>query len=205
MFVATFRYDYRVVNPPQAMRFASTSDLHEYRELQADPAMTEVWYFQPRAGLDGASADAFELVEVTVDGKRQKIRRTAKAGTQLYSVYLATGAHGPAGDVTVSFTYRGLVQQRGHLLYIDLIRPTKGLTINLAYGGAGISYINVADYIAAAKQPVISLLPADSPSPSVSLTFDGWVMPKGGVAFVWVLEDEITSKPGGLITVPIRG
>ena len=33
-----------------------------------------------------------------------------------------------------------------------------------------------------------------SRSPSVSVVFDGWVMPKGGVAFVWVLDDEIGSR-----------
>jgi hypothetical protein len=190
MFVATFRYDYRVTNPAATMRFACVTDLDEYRELQADPDMTEVWYVQPKPGLDGASPDVFELVEVTVDGKRQKIRRTTKAGAQFYSVHLdTTEAH--ADEATISFTYRGLLQQHGHLLYIDLVKPTKGLSVNLTYGGSGIRYVSVADYIAAAKQPTISRRPADDPSPAVSLTFDGWVMPKGGVAFVWVLEGEI--------------
>lgn len=193
MFVATFRYDYRVSSPANVMRFASVSDLGEYRELQADPGMTEVWYVQPKAGVRGSSPEAFELVEVAVDGRRQKIRRTTRADAQFYSVRLEeNGAHG--NEATVSFTYRGLLQQHGHLLYVDLFKPTKRLTVNLAYGGTGIRYVSVADYIAAAEQPIISRLPASDPSPSVSLTFDGWVMPKSGVAFVWVLEDEVAGK-----------
>jgi hypothetical protein len=190
MFVATFRYDYRVTSPGAAMRFACVTDLDEYRELQADPDMTEVWYIQPKPGLDGSSLDVFELVEVTVDGKHQKIRRTTKAGSQFYAVRLhTTGTQ--VDEATISFTYRGLLQQHGHLLYVDLVKPTKGLAVNLTYGGAGIRYVSVADYIAAAKQPAISRRPANDPSPAVSLTFDGWVMPKGGVAFVWALESEI--------------
>jgi len=76
MFVATFRYDYHVTSPAATMRFACVTDLDEYRELQADPDMTEAWYVQPKPGLDGSSPDVFELVEVTVEGTRQKIRRT---------------------------------------------------------------------------------------------------------------------------------
>lgn len=195
MFVATFRYDYRVTNPGSTMRFACVTDLDEYRELQADPDMAEVWYVQPKPGIDGSLPDVFELIEVTVDGKRQKIRRTTKPGAQFYSVRLEPAIGTDADEAAVSFTYRGLLQQHGHLLYIDLVKPTKGLTVNLAYGGAGIRYVSVADYIAAAKQPTISRRLADDPSPAISLTFDGWVMPKGGVAFVWVLEDEFQALP----------
>lgn len=189
-FVATFRYDYRVTKPGPVMRFACVSDLDEYRELQADPDVTEVWYFQPKTGIDGSSPDVFELVELMVDGRPQKIRRTTKAGAQFYTVRIDTDDTA-LSEAVVSLTYRGLVQQHGHLLYVDVTRPTKGLTVNLNYGGAGIRYISVADYIAAAKQPAISRLPASDPSPSVSMTFDGWVLPKGGVAFVWVLDGEI--------------
>jgi hypothetical protein len=94
----------------------------------------------------------------------------------------------------MSFTYRALLQQHGHLLRVDLTKPVKGLTVNLAYGGTGIRYVSIADYVAAARQPAISRLPATDPSPSVSLTFDGWVFPKGGVAFVWVLEQEMSDQ-----------
>jgi hypothetical protein len=195
MFVAAFRYDYHVVRPAKVMRFASVSNHDEYRELQqTDAAMTEVWYFQPKAGLDGASPDAFQLIEVIVDGTQQKIRRTSKAGTQLYSVYLEDAEQESNDAVAVSFTYRGLVQQHGHLLNIDLTKPTKGLTVQLAYGGAGIRKVSVSDHIAAAKQPVVSRVSADGPSPSVSLTFEGWVMPRAGVEFVWVLNTEMPSS-----------
>ncbi len=193
MFVATFRYNYRVSNPAAVMRFASVSDLDEYRELQADPDMTEVWYFEPKASLDGASPDVFQLVEVTVSGKRQSIRQTTRAGTRLYTLRLGTNTDfaDASGERAISFTYRGLVQQHGHLLRLDLTKPTKGLSVNLTYGGSGIRYVSVADYIAAAKQPVISRVPATDPSPSVSLTFDGWALPKAGIAFSWVLDKEV--------------
>lgn len=52
-------------------------------------------------------------------------------------------------------------------------------------------YVNVLDYIAGARQPRIAQLPASDPTPSVEIGYDGWVFPKGGVAFVWMLESEL--------------
>lgn len=191
MFEVSFRYDYYVTDPQRVMRFASVSDLDEYRELHADPQMAEVWYFEPKLGLDGASPDAFKLEEVTVGGKRQTVRRTTKAGSQLFTVYLGSDARMEHGATAVSFTYRALVQQHGHLLRIDLTKPTEGLSISFAYGGTGIRYVNVTDYIGTAKQPTISRRPAKNPNPVISLTSNDWVMPHAGVAFVWVLESEM--------------
>lgn len=63
--------------------------------------------------------------------------------------------------------------------------------MKFAYGDCGIRYVNVVDYIAGARQPYIAQLPPTDPTPSVELSYDGWVLPKGGVAFVWVLESEL--------------
>lgn len=94
-------------------------------------------------------------------------------------------------QVAIAYTHRILVQRNGHLLHLDLSRPAKGLNVKFAYGDCGIRYVNVVDYIAGARQPYIAQLPPTDPTPSVELSYDGWVLPKGGVAFVWVLESEL--------------
>lgn len=194
MLTATFRYDYHASNLGEVLRFASVSDRDEYRRLQADPTYTEVWYVGSSSGLDGAAPDAFELMGVSVNDQQQKVTRSSKAGAQFFSVYLDPELRWTRKEAVVSFTYRGLVLRHGHLLYIDLTKPVKGLTISLTYGGTGIGHISVVDYIAAAKQPAIFQLPSSDPSPSVGVTFDGWVLPKGGVAFVWVLDGETAAN-----------
>lgn len=52
------------------------------------------------------------------------------------------------------------------------------------------------DYLGSATQPRITSLPAREPSPSISVDFDGWILPKAGVAFVWVLESEVVRRRG---------
>jgi hypothetical protein len=39
-------------------------------------------------------------------------------------------------------------------------------------------------------------LPASAPTLSIALRFDGWMLPKVGVAFVWVLEREMAAALG---------
>lgn len=155
------------------MRFAYVSNLAEYRELSRDPSVTAVWYFEPISGLNGAAVDAFELAQFAVDGRTRPIRRTARAGTQIYTVSLGKQAVRSSRAVTVSYTYRTLVQQNGHLLYVDITKPTKGLRVELWYGDCGIKYVNALDMIASSTQARVARTPKTVPTPSVAVGFDG--------------------------------
>ena len=85
----------------------------------------------------------------------------------------------------------GLLEFEDHLL--DRERPwagTGGTTLkDLGHGFLG-------QYRLAREGPHqqtagLSRLPASEPTPSVFLRFDGWILPKAGVAFVWVLDEEM--------------
>jgi hypothetical protein len=193
MFVATVRAEYRLVPVRQVIRFACVSDIDEYRELLLDPSCARVHYFEPIAGLDGASEQAFQLVEIVVDDEPQIVRRTERPGAQVYTATLGSDAMAGERMVTLSYTYRVLVQQHGHLFHLDLSEPTKNLKVHFAYGNCGIRYVNVLDYMAISTQPGLSRLPASEPTPSIARRFDGWILPKAGVAFIWVLDREMAT------------
>jgi hypothetical protein len=148
MSVATIRTEYLVVPVHRVMRFTCVSDLDEYRDSLQDPSCTVVHYVEPLGTLDAASAEAFELVELTVDGVRRRSGRAAPTGAQVYTASLGNGAMAGDRGVAISYTHRLLVQQHGHLLHLDISRPAKGLKVHFAYGGCGIRHVNVLDYIA---------------------------------------------------------
>jgi hypothetical protein len=189
MFVATMRWEYRVRPSTPTVRFACVADIDEYRELLRDPTIVSVWYFGRTSGIDAASPEAFALVQCAVDGVDRPIRRAQRKGSQLYTATLPTTAIDQ--EVTISCLYRVLVQRHGHLLYLDIPRPTKGLQVQFSYGGCGIRRVNTLDFIASARQPRILRSPGSVPTPSVEIGFDGWIFPKSGVVFVWVLEEEM--------------
>jgi hypothetical protein len=191
MFVATIRTEYRLASLSPVLRFTGVSDLDEYRESLQDPSCTVVHYVQPVGQLDGASPEAFELVELTVDGAHRPVRRTARTGAQVYTASLGDEAMRGDRPVAIAYTHRLLVQQHGHLLHLDISRLAKGLKVQFGCGGCGIRRVNVLKYIAGSSHTRLSQLPASGPTPSVALGFDGWVLPEAGVAFAWVLEREM--------------
>lgn len=196
MFVATLRWEYRVVPITATLRFACVSDADEYRDLLRDQGMTSAWYFDPSAPIDAASPDAFELVQLSVDGKPRPIRRTQRRGAQLYTVSVGSASRS-GKPVVVAYTYRVLVQRHGHVLYLDLPRPSKGLKVQFNYGAAGIRRVTALDFIASSEPARVNEAPTSVPSRSVDIGFDGWMFPRSGIAFVWVLDDEMadTTKP----------
>lgn len=189
MFVATIRWEYEVKPTESTLRFVSTSDQAEYRELLRDPTVAGQWMFEKVGALDASSHDTFELVQLAVDGKERPVRRTVRRGTQVYTAALGKAAT-TDNEVTISYTYRILVQRHGHLLYLDLPRPTKGMHVQLNYGLADIWYVNVLDYFASPSSSRVERSPSSAPARTVDVSFDGWVFPRAGVAFVWVLDDE---------------
>jgi hypothetical protein len=190
MFIATLRWEYQLIPASSTMRFACVSDAREYSDLLRDQATSSAWYFDPSATVDAASRDAFELVQLTVDGKTRTIRRTERKGAQLYTASLGTGAMD--GElVAVAYTYRVLVQRHGHVLYLDLPRPTRGLKVQFNFGGVGIRRVNTLAFIASAEPTRVEDAPSSVPTRSVDIAFDGWIFPRSGVAFVWVLADEM--------------
>jgi len=119
-------------------------------------------------------------------GRPRHRRRVARSTGQTYTVRL--------DDVDlrephqVSYTYTVLVQRNGNTIQFDIAQPSRRVRIEFLYGGCGIRYVNVSDFFAGVAQPRISRSPASTPSPAVAVDFDGWVFPKSGVAFVWVLD-----------------
>lgn len=185
MFVTTVRWEYTVTPAFQTRRFVCLSDIDEYRELAQDTAATSAWYIKPQHGIDAGDKDAFALVEFTVDGESRPIRRSAKAGSQTYSVSLGHEVMQAGRPVKVAYTYRTVTSINGHLLQLRVDQPTRGLTVELDYSDCGIDYVNVLDFIASSQATRISQTPTSLPGQSVSVDFDGWVFPRSGVAFVW--------------------
>jgi hypothetical protein len=190
MFVTTVHWESTLTPTYLTRRFTCLSDLQEFRDLAQGTAETSAWYIKPQPGVDAGSKDAFELVEFTVDGEPRAIRRSAKQGSQTYSVNLGRDTIEAAQPVTVAYTYRTITPVNGHLLQLRVDEPTKGLSVELDYTDCGLSYVSVLDFIASSQKATISRSPSTVPGSSVSVDFDGWVFPRSGVAFVWTTNDE---------------
>lgn len=185
LFVVTVRWEYTVIPRFHTRRFACVSDRDEYRDLMQEFDGTAAWWFTPKGGIDANSKDAFEVVQFAVNGEERPIRRAERKSGQIYTVSLGTAADGDK-PVTLSYTYRTVTAERGHLLYIDIEQPTRGIEVELDYGDCDIERVSVLDLIASSTATVVERTPESIPGRSVRVSFNGWAFPRSGVGFIWI-------------------
>lgn len=92
LFITTVRWEYELKPWFQTRRFVCLSDIDEFRDMAQDTTATSAWYIKPQLGADAGARESFELVSFAVDGDERPIRRTAKQGSQTYTVNLGQEA-----------------------------------------------------------------------------------------------------------------
>lgn len=189
-FVATVTWSYTVAPSHATQRFACVSDKDEYHDLISDIPSTTTWFMTPRPGFDASQRDAFELVDYTVNGEHRSIRRTARKTGQTYSVRIGDDYVQDGKPVQITYVYRTITPQNGHLLYFDIEQPTKNIKIEFNYSAVDIAHVSVLDLVASSKRSRVLRTPDSVPGKRITVDFDGWVFPRTGFGFVWTLESE---------------
>ncbi|WP_306359799.1 hypothetical protein [Nocardia sp. CC227C] len=192
LFTVTVRWEYSVIPRHQSRRFAAVSDKTEYAELAREDG-TFAWYVTPKEGIDATDQVAFELLQFSVDGQERTIRRSARKTGQIYTADLGLDVRQAEAPVTIAYTYRTVTERRGHLLFVDIEQPTRGIEVELDYSDCAIERVSVLDFIASSRATRIERSPNTVPGRSVRVGLDGWVFPRSGVGFVWVTAERPAS------------
>lgn len=189
-FSVTIRWEYSTVPHHRSRRFVALSDRRQYAEMAQDHAGTSLWYLKPNGRFEATDRAAFELVNLSVDGEPRTIRRTTRAHYQAYEALLDP-AHLETGEpVVISYTYRTVTPQAGHLLFFDFEAPTRDIRVRLDYTDTDIAAISAIDLVPSVRPTRIEHSHADLPERTLIVDIDGWLFPRAGVAFAWTLESE---------------
>ena len=192
----TVEWEYTTVPSGSERRFACVSDQAAYNALRGDIPATSTWFMAPRPGMDARRRQAYELLELTVDGRPQPIRRSTRATGQTYSVDLDEDAR--SGEpVRIRQVFRTITPQWSHRLYFAVRQPTRGWSLRLDYTDTNIGDMRVNDTVATAPAARIVRSPEAVPGKVIALESAGWLMPGSGVAFTWTLNEELpqTEQP----------
>lgn len=184
------RWEYTVTPSHPVRRFACTSDRDEFRDLVTDAPSTNVWYVKPRTGLKVNDQSAFELLQFTVDGQEQRIKRSEKKTGQAYTVNLGEYVVRESKPVRISHTYRTVMPKSGHRLRITVAQPTRDLSVRLDYTDTDIATLVTSDLISSAKRARVTATPGGVASREVSVDAPGWLLPPAEITYVWTLTGE---------------
>lgn len=190
LFDVTVEWEYSTTPSAPTRRFICTSDRAEYNELRDDIPATSTWFMTPRPGMDAASKDAYELLELTVDGVPQSIRRTARKNSQVYSIRLGNSTTEDK-PVRIRQVFRTLTPTYGHLLNFELPQPARNMALTMDYTNTEIANMRVSDTVATSRPARIITTPDSAPGKVISVEAPGWLLPKTGFSFTWTLNAEL--------------
>lgn len=190
LFDVTVEWEYTTVPSGSVRRFACVSDRQEYRELLLDIPATSPWLMQNRPGVDATSRGSYELLELTVDGRPQTIRRSTRKTGQTYSVQLdAVACNGE--PVRIRQVFRVVTPKWGHRLYFELPQPCRRLSLSIDYTNTDIAHLTISDTVATSRAAQITRSPAAVAGKVVSVDMPGWLLPKSGFSATWTLNAEL--------------
>lgn len=186
----TVEWEYSTVPSGSERRFACVSDRAAYNALRGDIPATSTWFMAPRPGMDARSQESHELLELTVDGRPQPIRRTVQATGQTYRVRLDDVAQS-GKPVRIRQIFRTSTPAWGHRLFFELPQPARNMSLAVDYTNTSIADIRVSDTVATFQPSQLVHTPEAAVGKVISLNARGWLLPKTGFAVTWTLESEL--------------
>ena len=186
----TVEWEYTTVPSGSERRFACVSDRAAYNALRGDIPATSTWFMAPRPGMDARSQESYELLELTVDGRPQPIRRTVQTTGQTYRVQLDDAAQS-GKPVRIRQIFRTNTLAWGHRLFFELPQPARNMSLSVDYTNTSIADIRVSDTVATFQPSQLVHTPEAAVGKVVSLNARGWLLPKTGFAVTWTLEAEL--------------
>lgn len=190
LFDVTVEWEYTTMPSSATRRFACVDNREEYTDLREDLPATSAWMMAPRPGMNASSKESYELLEFTVDGRPQTIRRATRKSGQTYTVHLdAKSRTGEA--VRLRQIFRTITPCWGHRLFFELPQPARNMALSLDYTNTDITHMRVSDTVASARPVHVVRSPQEVADKVVKVSTDGWLMPKSGFAFTWTLEQEL--------------
>ena len=186
----TVEWEYTTVPGGSERRFACVSDRTAYNALRGDIPATSTWFMAPRPGMDARSQESYELLELTVDGRPQPIRRTVQATGQTYRVRLDDVAQS-GKPVRIRQIFRTSTPAWGHRLFFELPQPARNMSLAVDYTNTSIADIRVSDTVATFQPSQLVHTPEAAVGKVISLNARGWLLPKTGFAVTWTLESEL--------------
>ena len=186
----TVEWEYTTVPSGSERRFACVSDRAAYNALRGDIPATSTWFMAPRPGMDARSQESYELLELTVDGRPQPIRRTVQATGQTYRVQLDDAAQS-GKPVRIRQIFRTSTSAWGHRLFFELPQPARNMSLAVDYTNTPIADIRVSDTVATFQPSQLVRTPEAAVGNVISLNARGWLLPKTGFAVTWTLKSEL--------------
>jgi len=186
--VVSLRYRTKLVG--RRFIFARALDADQFNIRLRDEDYIFTWRVEESPGLPKDSRRALDVYRFTINGRElPKEARVTDDGAFEIACEDPSLDSLIGDEVSIHYAVKTKLRRYDHVFFYTAVRPTKGVTVIFNYARTDIKSVLTYDFFVSGEKPVIYTLPPERPHTTV-VEMDEWVFPKGGVAFVWRLEDE---------------
>jgi hypothetical protein len=186
-------WEYTTVPSSSTRKFACVADRAEFNLLREDDPDTSIWMVARRPGVDPSSREMYELLEFTVNGQSQPIRRSARKSGQIYTVHLPAEFE-DGSSVRIRQVFRTITPAWGHRLFFELPQPARNVRVSVDYTDTEIAIMRVSDTVGTTRTPIISYSPETVPGRIIAIESDGWLLARSGFSFTWTMKSELPKE-----------
>lgn len=186
--VVTLRYRTKLTGT--RFIFARALDHDQFNIRLRHPDYIFTWRVEESPGLPRDSTRALDLYRFTVDD--QELPKEARVTEDGAYEVVCEDPHledKVGKEVSIHYAVKTKLRRHDHVFFYTAVRPTKGVTVIFNYALTDIKSVLTYDFFVSGEKPVIYQTPPENPHMTV-VEMDEWIFPKGGVAFVWRLENE---------------
>jgi hypothetical protein len=185
--------------PHDEYLFGAVGDPAEYERMSDRHSRTsswqEVWSSPATPDYPQPSEATFELEYVKVGGREWEVEMLDQAGMHGYRARLPVDAAAPAGGHRIHYRFRARIATSPHVLALTLPYPTRNVEFDFSADGTDIYYVNTFDHLVGSGVPVVTRGPSEREPTTVRIEKAGWVLPRSGVVFGWILQGERPKNP----------
>jgi|JI10StandDraft_1071094.scaffolds.fasta_scaffold292060_2 hypothetical protein len=178
-----------------SFKFICVPTLEEYNKSLKDIQYEFRWFFPSISDFPVIDQTVFNVQYMKIDELNLSPQIHKDENGNLTWIFDHPELYKKLGNsVVVEYKYEVKIQKRGHLLTLNVVYPTKGVTVEVDYAATDIHKMNVVDLFVTTNSPSIRYTPNIKNSKKIEIEINEWTFPKGGVTFVWVLKPEMTDE-----------
>jgi len=193
-FRIVFEIRYETVLTRKRFIFACVKGIEELSQAMRNTELFARYMLPNRPVIAGSIADFFSVDFLTIEDLTLKEvdRGAERHDSYFHRVWSCEGLDALIGKrVKIHYRVRSVIRKRGHFFAMVTEYPVKSLSMNFDMGKAEIRKLSAVDYFVSRHRPQFIYTPSKETANKIEVIIDDWIYPRGGVVFIWDLEDSL--------------
>lgn len=191
-FRIAFELKYRTVLRQPPYSFVCVDTIADLNDAMHDRSQFSRYMLPKSGSIQDRISELHQIEFFTINGKKLvESHHGAATGNHYYSrTWDAPNLANLVGkQVTIHYRLNTIIAKRGNFFCIVTEFPVREFLMSFDMLNVGVRTVRAIDYFVASSPVRYTYLPNQKSAKKIDAWFDEWVYPRGGVVFVWDLDE----------------